>query len=141
MWRRVRWVRRAPACRRPAPNAAASRPTAVRRSLPEPRPSPQRGRATHLARGADGRDDAVHGNGLAFLHRDLEQRAGGRRRNLGVDLVGRDLEERLVAIDGMSPTFLIQRTIVPSAIDSPIWGITTGVDINAFATGLKVLGT
>src|SRR5688572_13670409 len=28
-----------------------------------------------------------------------------------------------------SPTCLIQRTIVPSAIDSPIWGITTGVDI------------
>ena len=28
-----------------------------------------------------------------------------------------------------SPTFLIQRTIVPSAIDSPIWGITTGVGI------------
>src|SRR6187401_799827 len=28
-----------------------------------------------------------------------------------------------------SPTFLIQRTIVPSAIDSPIWGITTSVDI------------
>ena len=26
-----------------------------------------------------------------------------------------------------SPTFLIQRTIVPSAIDSPIWGITTSV--------------
>src|SRR5580765_1351479 len=26
-----------------------------------------------------------------------------------------------------SPTFLIQRTIVPSAIDSPIWGISTGV--------------
>src|SRR5262245_59650692 len=26
-----------------------------------------------------------------------------------------------------SPTFLIQRTIVPSAIDSPIWGITMGV--------------
>ena len=24
-----------------------------------------------------------------------------------------------------SPTFLIQRTMVPSAIDSPIWGITT----------------
>jgi len=23
----------------------------------------------------------------------------------------------------------IQRTMVPSAIDSPIWGITTGVDI------------
>jgi hypothetical protein len=32
-----------------------------------------------------------------------------------------------------SPTFLIHRTIVPSAIDSPIWGITTfvGIDINS----------
>ncbi len=30
-----------------------------------------------------------------------------------------------------SPTFLIQRTIVPSAIDSPIWGISTGVLICA----------
>jgi hypothetical protein len=28
-----------------------------------------------------------------------------------------------------SPTFLIQRTIVPSAIDSPICGISTGVDM------------
>src|SRR5882757_4272762 len=27
----------------------------------------------------------------------------------------------------LSPTFLIQRTTVPSAIDSPIWGITTSV--------------
>jgi hypothetical protein len=27
----------------------------------------------------------------------------------------------------VSPTFLIHRTMVPSAIDSPIWGITTGV--------------
>src|SRR5437868_5507948 len=31
-----------------------------------------------------------------------------------------------------SPTFLIQRTIVPSAIDSPIWGITTSVAIRQF---------
>jgi hypothetical protein len=31
----------------------------------------------------------------------------------------------------VSPTFLIQRTMVPSAIDSPIWGITTGVDMTA----------
>jgi hypothetical protein len=28
---------------------------------------------------------------------------------------------------------LIQRTIVPSAIDSPICGITTGVDIDTYA--------
>lgn len=31
-----------------------------------------------------------------------------------------------------SPTFLIQRTMVPSAIDSPIWGMTTGVDIKTY---------
>jgi hypothetical protein len=30
----------------------------------------------------------------------------------------------------VSPTFLIQRTMVPSAIDSPIWGITTLVVID-----------
>src|SRR4029077_6882596 len=30
----------------------------------------------------------------------------------------------------VSPTCLIQRTMVPSAIDSPIWGITTSVGIS-----------
>ena len=35
---------------------------------------------------------------LAFLDQHLRQHAGGRRRNLGVDLVGRDLEQRLVAL-------------------------------------------
>src|SRR5882672_6263962 len=42
-----------------------------------------------------------------------------------------------------SPTFLIHRTIVPSAIDSPIWGITTGVAIRNLSTqssGLKAQG-
>ena len=34
-----------------------------------------------------------------------------------------------------SPTFLIQRTIVPSAIDSPIWGMTT--DVGMFVSGRK----
>jgi hypothetical protein len=29
-----------------------------------------------------------------------------------------------------SPTFLSQRDIVPSAIDSPIWGITTSTRAN-----------
>jgi hypothetical protein len=33
----------------------------------------------------------------------------------------------------LSPTFLIQRTIVPSAIDSPICGMTTSVAICFFA--------
>src|SRR5688500_1186025 len=39
-----------------------------------------------------------------------------------------------------SPTFLIQRTIVPSAIDSPIWGMTTGVDIDLQVNGRAVRG-
>ncbi len=36
---------------------------------------------------------------LAFLDEDLRQRPGGRARHLGVDLVGRDLEQRLVGLD------------------------------------------
>src|SRR4029453_7683283 len=36
----------------------------------------------------------------------------------------------------LSPTFLIQRTIVPSAIDSPIWGMTTLVGITQYLTSL-----
>ena len=31
-----------------------------------------------------------------------------------------------------SPGFLIQRTMVPSVIDSPIWGMVTGVDMSWF---------
>jgi hypothetical protein len=34
----------------------------------------------------------------------------------------------------VSPTFLSHRTMVPSAIDSPIWGMTTGVGIGSFGT-------
>ena len=37
----------------------------------------------------------------------------------------------------VSPTFLIQRTTVPSATDSPIWGITTFVGIGISAYGLR----
>ena len=52
-----------------------------------------------LARVADGRDDAVDGDGFPFLDLDLRQDAGRRRRDLGIDLVGRDLEQRLVTVD------------------------------------------
>ena len=52
-----------------------------------------------LAGGADHRDDAVDRNRLAFLDLDLGQDAGGRRRDLGIHLVGRNLEQRLVAVD------------------------------------------
>src|SRR5690606_17957193 len=47
-------------------------------------------------------DDSVYRDGLALTHPDLAQDARGGRRNLGVDLVGRDLEQRLVAIDGIA---------------------------------------
>jgi hypothetical protein len=45
------------------------------------------------------RDHAVDRDGLAFLHLDLGEDAGGGDGNLGVDLVGGNLEQRLVAID------------------------------------------
>ena len=43
--------------------------------------------------------DAVDRHGLAFLDANLREHAGGGRRNLRVHLVGRDLEQRLVASD------------------------------------------
>ena len=41
-------------------------------------------------------------DGLALLDEDLLHDAGGGARHLGVDLVGRDLEERLVGLDGLA---------------------------------------
>ena len=38
-------------------------------------------------------------DGLALRHQDLGEVTAGRRRHLGVDLVGRDLEQRLVSVD------------------------------------------
>jgi hypothetical protein len=40
----------------------------------------------------------------------------------------------------LSPIFLIQRTIVPSAIDSPICGITTSVAMFNPGSGLEARG-
>src|SRR6185312_2226322 len=45
---------------------------------------------------------------FVFGHGDLAQRAGRRRRNLGVDLVGGDLEQWLVGVDLVA--FLLQPT-------------------------------
>jgi hypothetical protein len=39
---------------------------------------------------------------LAFLHPDFEQHTAGRSGHLGVDLVRRDLEQRLVLVDGLA---------------------------------------
>ena len=52
--------------------------------------------------GAGRSDRREHGadlDGLALLHEDLRHDSLGRARHLGVDLVGRDLEQRLVAAD------------------------------------------
>src|SRR5207244_8157260 len=48
---------------------------------------------------ADHGDDAVDRNRLAFLRADLSEDTGGRRRDFSVDLVGRNFEQRFVAID------------------------------------------
>ncbi len=43
--------------------------------------------------------DGVHFNGFTLLEFDFSERARGGRRNLSVNFVGRDLEQRLVAVD------------------------------------------
>ena len=57
-------------------------------------------------RGAPGRANhghhAVHRDRLALLGPNLGHDAGDRRRNLGVHFIGRDLEERLVPLDGVA---------------------------------------
>ena len=46
----------------------------------------------------DDRDNGLDWNGLAFGNLDFFQHAGGGRRNFGVDLVGGNFKERLVAL-------------------------------------------
>src|SRR5437762_11831160 len=48
--------------------------------------------------GLQDRDERLHGDGLPLLDLDLNELPRGGRRNLGVHLVGRDLEEPLVAL-------------------------------------------
>ena len=47
-------------------------------------------------------NDGVDRNGLPLLDEHLGQSSSGRRGDLGVDLVGRDLEQRFVPLDGVS---------------------------------------
>ena len=54
------------------------------------------------AGGSDGREHGADLDGLALLDEDLVDDALGRARHLGVDLVGRDLEQRLVAADRLA---------------------------------------
>ena len=56
-------------------------------------------RRTRLVAGVDDRDLGLVGDGLALLDQDLLEDALERRRDLGVHLVGDDLEQRLVLVD------------------------------------------
>ena len=51
---------------------------------------------------ADARERGPDGDRLVLLDEDLLQDAGERRRDLGVDLVGRDLQQRLVDLDAVA---------------------------------------
>ena len=57
------------------------------------------GAAGGTAAVAQDREPRTDLDGVALGHDDLGQHAGGRRRDLGVDLVGRHLEQRLVERD------------------------------------------
>ena len=47
-------------------------------------------------------DDLADRDGVAGLGEDLLHHPGGGSGNLGVDLVGRDLDDRLVGLDGVA---------------------------------------
>ncbi len=60
--------------------------------------------ASRLPGDIDARDNRVHGHRLALAVHDLDQDAIHRRGDLGIDLVGRDLEQRLIALrPGLRP--------------------------------------
>ena len=56
----------------------------------------------YIRRATNRGHDAMDRHRLAFLGRDLGQDAGCRRRNFGVNLVGGNLEQRLVALDELT---------------------------------------
>ena len=64
-------------------------------------------------------------DGVALGGVDLHDGAGDRRGDLGVDLVGGDLDEGLVFRDLRRPPALCHSRMVPSETESPIAGMTT----------------
>ena len=88
------------AARRPQIRCGGGRRRSGRRRRPAPaRPAlaPRR-RDGRVHVRLEARDDRLHRHRLPFGHEDLGEHAARRRRNLGVDLVRRDLEDRLVAL-------------------------------------------
>ena len=88
-------ARRAGARRLGAPARLGGAGSAARRLGAPARPAPAR-RAGAVADDGEHRADV---DGVALRHADLGERAGDRRRHLGVDLVGGHLEQRLVLGD------------------------------------------
>ena len=116
--------------RRGAGGGSAAVPARRRRRAPARRGAARRRGAAGGAAGGRGvgvADDGDHGadvDRVALGHADLGQRAGDRRRHLGVDLVGGHLEQRLVGGDGVAD-LLNHCVIVPSVTVSPSCGIVT----------------
>ncbi len=118
MWARALVLRRVPLPVRRVPLRVQARERAPRRVLePVSEPVSVPVRALRRAgcggsRNGSGRrcsrlsaDPGQHGSdggGLVLAHQDLGERAGERRGDLGVDLVGRDLEQRLVDRHGLA---------------------------------------
>ncbi len=68
-------------------------------AAPLPAPVPRVGAAWRRFGGLDHGDLGVVGHRVAFLDKDLGKRPGEGRRDLRVDLVGDDLDDRLVPVD------------------------------------------
>ena len=62
----------------------------------------RRGAAVAGGAGGEPADDLADRHGVARLGEDLGQGPGRGRRHLGVDLVGRDLDDRLVGLDAVA---------------------------------------
>ena len=87
---------------------------------------PDRRRAPRLR--SNRRHDAVDGNRFALLTL-ISASTPAAGDGISASTLSVEISNSGSSRSTASPTFLIQRTIVPSAIDSPICGISTGVDI------------
>ena len=99
------WPPSSPACATASPSdwsdtssLGPASPAAVR-TAHHRSPATRRGRAV-----TDDREVGADRHRVVLLDEDLLQRAGHRRGDLGVDLVGRDLEQRLVDLDAVADT-------------------------------------
>ena len=81
----------------------------------------------------DHRDRRSGRDRFAFFDEQFANRSGNRRRNAGVDLVGRDFDEVFVLFDAVAD-FLSHCATVPSVTVSPSCGIVIVVAIRLLET-------